>query len=210
MTDIFGSILIADDLEEAVITTLQDWFPVYLREVAVFQGQNIPDGQLPGPRSFLTSSTVDRESADQLPSIVVVSPGLSGKPPKQEGDGSFRCPFSIGVGIFVSASDRRTTNRLVRLYTAIVRTIMIQKQAMGGFADGTTWLDESYDPDFKFTDQQTVGAGQCVFEVEVAGVVSRYGGPAVFGGPPPAPDPVHQPGSVWPEVLTVTPNVEPE
>ena len=214
MTDIFGNVVIADDLENAVINTLEQWFPVYVREIeikspAAPDPRNIPLDSLPLPRSYLTADKVDREATDQLPSIVVVSPGLSGKnAPKQEGDGTFRVPFSIAIGIFASSNNRSDTKRLVRLYTAICRTIMLQKQKLGGFADGTTWLDESYDPNFNFVDTETIGAGSVVFEVWVANVVNRYGGPATYGGPPPAPDPVNQPGSTWPEVLTTTATVK--
>lgn len=86
---------------------------------------------------------------------------------------------------------------------------MLQKQSLGGFADGTTWLDESYDDAFQFTDTQTVGAGQVVFAIEVAGVVNRYGGPPT----PIPPDPDTQPGSDWPtveehtETVRLLPNV---
>jgi hypothetical protein len=199
---IFEAIKIADDLETKTLETLEAWFKTYSREVEL--QQSIDEDSLPLPRSFITAERLDRESADQLPAIVVVSPGLSGKTPKQEGDGTFRCFFHIAIGVFVSSNSRANTKRLVRLYTAIARTIILQKQSLGGYADGTTWLDESYDDNFGFTDEQTMGAGQVVFEVEVAGVVNRRGGPAVPFEPPPLPDPDTQPGSDWPTVDTVT------
>jgi hypothetical protein len=209
-TDIFGQVTLATQLERAVLATLEDWFPVYIREVELQSqanqyGDDIPTDALPLPRAFLTTEKIDRESADQLPCIVVVSPGLSGKnAPKQNGDGTFRVPWGISIGTFVSSNDRSNTKQLVRQYIAIARMIMLQKQSLGGFADGTTWLDESYDDNFAFVDQKTVGAGSVIFEVWVDNVVQRYGGPAVFGGPPPAPDPDTQPGSDWPVADTVT------
>lgn len=208
MTDIFNQIKIADDLEEAVKLNLNRWFPVYLRELEIQAG--IAPNSLMDPQAYLTSSKIDKEAGDQLPAIVCVSPGLSGTKPRQEGDGSISAFFSIGIGVFVGAGTRSDTNRLVRIYTAIVRTIMIQKRSLGGYANGTIWLDESYDDEFSFTDNQTVAAGQVVFEVEVAGVVNRYGGPASYGQPEPAPNPVTQPGSNWPlaDVVTATVGIE--
>jgi hypothetical protein len=204
---IFDQIMIADDLEHAVLQTLQDWFPVYIREVEMQSPEapdprNIPVDSLPLPRSYLTADQIDRESASQLPSIVCISPGLSGRNnPSQSGDGTFSVPFSIAVGVFVSADNRAHTIRLVRLYTAIARSIMIQKQSYGGFAVGAYWLDESYDDHFTFTDDQTISAGQVVFEVWVDDVVTRYAGP--IGKP----DPDTQPGSEWGNAETVTPTV---
>lgn len=213
MTDIFGAIRLASDLEDAVLATLEKWWPVYVKELEL-QSPAAPDpkhidvGQIAAPKSWLKADELDREATNNLPAIVVVSPGMSGRAaPKQEGDGTFRAFFSIGVGVFVSADQRNNTMRLVRLYTAIVRTILLQKQSLDGFADGTTWLDESYDDNFTFTDDETISAGQVVFEIELSGVVSRYGGPAVYGGPPPAPDPDTQPGSTWPPVATTTATV---
>jgi hypothetical protein len=205
---IFDSIMVADDLEHAVLKNLQDWFPVYIREVelqspAVPDPRNIPKDSLPLPRSYLTSDQIDRDAANQLPSIVVVSPGLSSRTvPQQEGDGSFNAPFSIAIGVFVTSDIRKHTLRLVRLYTAVARAIMIQKQSLGGMGAGTYWLDESYDDHFTFTDDQTISAGQVIFEVWVGDVLNRYAGPI---GPPNADT---QPGSQWGEAETVTVDVK--
>jgi hypothetical protein len=215
MTDIFGAIRLADDLEDAVLATLEKWWPVYVAELELQSPADTDDpkhiepGALPPPKAWVKANQLDRAASDNLPAIVVVSPGMSGRAaPKQEGDGTFRAFFSIGVGVFVSADQRSNTMRLVRLYTAIVRTILLQRQSLDGFADGTTWLDESYDDNFTFTDDQTISAGQVVFEIELSGVVNRYGGPAVYGGPPPDPDPDTQPGSDWPLVAEASATVE--
>jgi hypothetical protein len=172
---IFGAIKIADDLEQAAIDTLEAWFPVYIRELELQQSEALD--VYPLPRSYITADRFDKENADQLPAIVVISPGLSGTRPRQEGDGSFRCFFNLAVGAIVAGKDRQSTKRLVRVYTAVAREIMLQKQSLGGYADGTTWLDESYDDNLRFEDTQTLGAGQAIFEIEVAGVVNRFGGP---------------------------------
>src|SRR5437660_474332 len=101
---IFDSITIATQLEQAILDTLELWFPTYLIEYELQAGLinlNTDPTKHQQPKSWLTSDKVDRAAADALPSIVVVSPGLSGRNvPKQEGDGSFRVFFSIGVGVF--------------------------------------------------------------------------------------------------------------
>lgn len=203
---IFGAISIATDLEQAVLDTLEKWFQTYLIEFELQTGlikKNTDATHYPLPKSWLKADQVDRAAADAMPSIVVVSPGLSGRnAPRQEGDGSFRVFFSIGIGVFVGANNRPDTMHLVRVYTAIVRTILLQHQGLGGFADGCQWLDESYDNNFPFTDDQSISAGQVVFEIEVAGIVNRYGGPAAVE---PTSD---MPGSSWPLAETVIATVE--
>lgn len=204
---IYGAITSASELEQAVLATLQKWFPTYLVEYELQAGL-IPDNTTPPkhplPKAWLTADQLDRSAADALPAVVAVSPGLTRNRPEQEGDGSFRVFFSLGVGIFVSGNTRGDTINLVRVYTAIIRTIMLQQQSLGGVADGMTWLDESYDDNFPFTDDQTMSAGQVVFEVTVAGVVNRFAGPTTV-------DPLPtQPGSDWPLAETVLATVEPE
>lgn len=200
---IFGQIISADELEDAVQQTLSSWWRTYAREFELQQG--LAEDILPEPKAYLVAEAVEREAADQLPAIVIVSPGLTA-PPKQEGDGTYRATFGLAVGIFVTANTRRATEKLVRQYAAIIRAIMLQKQALGGIADGTNWMDESYDDDFNFTDQQTISAGQVIFEIEVTNVVNRFGGPAE----PTAPNPDTQPGSDWPVAQAVSATVKPK
>jgi hypothetical protein len=203
---IFDNITAATDLEDAVVATLQKWFATYLKEYEIQAGL-IPDhtyaSKHPLPKQYIRVTEMDKEAADQMPTLAVVNAGLSGRQsPMQEGDGTFRVTWGVGIGVFVAANNRPSTMALVRTYSAIVRTIMLQKQSLGGFADGTKWLDESYDDAFRFTDEQTISAGQVVFEVEVAGVVNRFGGPKT---PDPLPD---QPGSSWPIATQVIATVE--
>lgn len=204
---IFDAIKITGHLEDAVLATLELWFPVYKKELELQDPVlNVDDLLLPA--MYLRANELNEPDATSFPALVCVCPGMSPRSrPMQEGDGSFRTFWSIAVGVFVAADNRPHTMDLVRIYTALARTIILQQQALGGYADGTTWLDESYDDTFPFADGETISAGQVVFEVEVDGVVNRYGGPAVFGGPEPAPDPATQPGSSWPTVQTITPTV---
>ena len=179
--NVFGPVIDGTGVEVAVRDTIDKWFLTYLREFEVQAGL-IPDHHAtpfhPLPKSFSVANNLDRSNTEALPSIVVVSPGTSDRiGPRMSGDGMFIVNYLIGVGCFVSAPTRADTMKLVRVYTAICRTILLHKQSLGGYASGSTWLDESWDDDFTFTDDQTISVGQAVFEIEVAGVVSRYGGP---------------------------------
>jgi hypothetical protein len=203
---IFKQIRLVDDLELACLSTMESWWPVYAKQHELEAG--IAVGSLAQPRSWLQANSLDREASDALPAIVVVSPGMS-KPPQQEGDGSFRAFYNIAIGVFVAANTHRDTQRMVRMNAGIAKLIMLQKQSLGGFADGTTILDESFDDNFPFVDNQTISAGQVVFEVEIAGAFNRFGGPTTGAVTPVAvPDPATQPGSEWPLVETVNATVE--
>lgn len=203
---IFGPIPTADDVESAVLTTLKLWFTTYLIEYQLQAGlmaSRDDEQKLLPIKSWLKANQLNKENADQLPSLVVVSPGLSnGVRPKKEGDGSLRVSFTIAIGVFASANNRENTLKLVRIYAAVVRMIMLQKQALGGVSDGVTWVDESYDDNFQFVDNETLSACEVVFEVEVSGFGNARGGPVV---PDPTPD---LPGSDWPLAETVTATIK--
>jgi hypothetical protein len=197
VTDIFKSIIDGGVVEGWVEDTLKAWWEVYSRELEIQRGET--PGLHPQPASWVVidGPEADREVADQMPAIIIISPGLNGQRPIHDGRGQYRATWLVGVGLFVSASTREDTKNLVRFYAAVARAIMLQKSSLGGNVARTTWLDESYDDNFNFTDDQTISAGQVVFDIEVADVVNR------FDGPVGAPDPDTQPGSEWHTADTV-------
>jgi hypothetical protein len=189
VTDIFKSIIDGGVVEGWVEDTLKAWWEVYSRELEIQRGET--PGLHPQPASWVVidGPEADREVADQMPAIIIISPGLNGQRPIHDGRGQYRATWLVGVGLFVSASTREDTKNLVRFYAAVARAIMLQKSSLGGNVARTTWLDESYDDNFNFTDQLTISAGSVIFEVEVDNVVTHGAGPVAD------PDPGTQPGS---------------
>lgn len=197
--DQWGFIKTGTDLENAARNTLRTWVPTYLREIEL-QKELGTSGVLPLPQSYLVAEELDQQQGNELPAIVLLSPGLSGNRPMQEGDGTIRAYFHLGIGVLVAANNSENTKRMVRLYTAVVRAIMLQKQSLGDFANGVTWLDESYDDKFPFPDNLTISAGQVLFEVDVPDVTNRFGGPI---------NPDTPPGSAWGTVTSAEIEVNP-
>lgn len=210
MADIFSNMFDADMLESAVRNLLRSAFPTYLREKELRLG--MPEDSFPPPKSYLVAEEVDKEVADQLPAVVVVSPGLA-REPVREGNGQYRAAWNLSVAIFAQAggSDpRQNTIRLLRRYLSLARSIILDNGNFLGVSDEVDelpeigylqWLDENYDG-LTFSDTQTIAAGETVFEVEVTNVVRVGAGPMVL--PPSDPDdlwpfdPETQPGSQWP------------
>lgn len=190
VSPLFGPIVSGDTVEEWTRTTLELWFPTYLREVERQMGLDPND--LPNPRSYTVSSDREREAEDQLPAVVIVSPGTVDDP-LLDGEGMYRVKWQIGVGIYCSALDHDSTKRLVRAYGSAARAIMLHKQTLGGNANGTDWVSESYDV-LAFDDSRTIGAGLIEFNVEVSQAQRKWGGPA-------APDEDPSDGPVVEEVI---------
>lgn len=194
---VFGTIISADQVEAAFTETLKTWMPTYLHEVERQAGLD-PDS-LPGIRSWNNHNEFIKWPEDQLPAVIVVSPGTGSQPVRR--DGGYATTFTLGLAIVVSARDLPSTRTLMKRYIAAARTAILQHPSLGGFARGTVWTAESYD-DIPSGDSRTLAAGQAVFEVEVANVTDPGGGPI-------SPEPPDPP-SDWPTALSVSVTVEKE
>lgn len=194
----FGTIISGDLVEQAAMDTIKLWIGAYLRELERQSGR--PVGKIPKPRSMTTLNQFSRVNlADQTPSLVVVSPGLA-EDPSGKGDGGFTAKWAFGFAIIVSAKDQEATNSLCKLYTAAIRAVILQKSSLGGFARGTTWVDEKYD-DLPPEESRTLAVGQGLFTVEVADVVNWQLGPRTV------PDPETEDPGDWPTAETVQADV---
>lgn len=202
MTTIFKQIITRQDVELQVIDTLKDWFDTYLAEV---ERQNALDvRQLPRPRSYSRRNEFERWPEDQIPAVIVISPGLV-EPPVANGSGEFRGYWGVGVAVIAEGQDTDNTRDLVGYYTAAIRALILQRPSLGGFAMGVTWEGEHYDDISDVEMGRTLASGQVVFQVEVEGIVSTKAGPVTPDTPPVDPPPV---SPAWPIATEVTADIE--
>jgi hypothetical protein len=165
----FGQIVTSRDVEQAVLSTLRGWLPVYLRWFEQQTGRSA--GALPNPRSYRVVADPDeRFPEEQLPAILVVSPGLA-EPPSREGDGSWQATWTVGIGVIVSTATADTTREVAAVYTAAVRAAIVQRGALGGIADHTRWTDEMHDQIVTPDRARHIAAGYLTFDVAVRRVV---------------------------------------
>jgi hypothetical protein len=202
--DLFGPVFVATNLEQAMIATLKLWLPVYIPEIETLEGR--PNG-IPAPRSYTTRREFDKFYEDQLPTVVVVSPGLD-KNPVKEGDGTYRATWRLHVACVVSTSDQVQTGEVAKIMGTAIRMSVLQHASLGGVACGMDWYDESYDDLPNDDVSRFLGASTLSFRVEVDQVINpRMGPDASYLPDPGATTP---PGSNWPEADTVTVKIEKE
>lgn len=205
MGDVFGPIFVASQLEKAVIDTLIKWMPTYLPLVEDQLGREA--GQIPLPITYTTRRIFTKFPEDQLPTVIVVSPGLDGEP-REEGDGTYRAKWRMHVGCVVSTSDLIETNIVSKIMGAAMRAAILQHASLGGVACGMDWYDEYYDPLPNDDTTRSLGAVALSFRIEVDNVVNWQHGPDTAYVPDP--DATTQPGDHWPEAETVTVEIEKE
>jgi hypothetical protein len=193
---VFKQIVSAGTVEDAVAETIKTWMETYLREV---ERQAGVVEHLALPRSYNIRPETDSWPEEQLPGLVVVSAGTSAQPIKA-GDGVFTAPFRVAAVIFAKGTSKDNVRRNVRLYTAAIRAILLQKRGLGGLSDGIIWESENFHDSIPGA-ERSLAAGDVTVVYNIPEIVSFSGGPMA-----PA-DPVAQPGSEWPEVLHPKPVV---
>lgn len=183
----FGALVAASDLEAAALAQLQVWFADYLAEVERHHGLAV--GSLPLPRSWEVSSTVERFPEDQLPAVMLASPGLA-DPPLADGAGTYTARWQLVVATQVAARGNRLALRLARLYALAVRALMLQQQDLAPLqVRRVDWMDERYRL-LDSVDDRTTCVAEVELAVEVRDVTTRHAGPLA---------PLLGPGAVGPD-----------
>lgn len=204
MTDLpaFGPFLTGADVERAALATLKLWTPEYLAWAERETGR--APRSLPAPRSWVTSTGVDRWPEQQLPSVLLLSTGI-GDEPARDGRGTYRAKFSLGLAVVVSAKDKAATLELARVYTATFRALLLQ-QRLGDFpCEAMEWAAESWDA-VPSDGKRQLAAGQLVLRADVRDVAQARAPRLVT----PREDPYETPYPDGPTVATTDVDVRPE
>lgn len=173
-SELFGPIVTGRQVRRAMHAHLQLWFPTYIAEVARSEGY--APATMPGFRSWVSALDMPEGKYEehQMPSCVIVAPGLLTEPLNQ--GGGMTATWAVSVGCVVSGQDRENTFDLAEIYAAAVRGAVLQHSSLGGFATATDWLGERYD-DIPNDMLRTLAAGSVQFAVEVQGAILSPAGP---------------------------------
>lgn len=180
---VYGRIITGATVERQALWVLREHTDRYLREVERQEGRE--PSTLQRPRAYIPASEFSRRPEDQLPVVVVISPGLADQP-RRLGEGTVTATWMLAVGVVCSASAGETRVREnMQLYVAAMSALMLGQQSLGGLAEGVDQLDESYD-DAPFDAARSLIAGQAIFQVTVPGTRLYGGGFDARDGDPPS------------------------
>lgn len=197
---VFDRIVDAGTVEDAATATLKAWSSAYLGELERQTGRD--QGSLPDIRAWTApEGDFRRWPEEQLPCLVLISPGLNGSPERHEG-GRYSATWGLALAVVVSASTEAATDRLAKLYAAAMRACLVQRR-LGGLAEMVTWVGEDYtiEPADR---RRTIGAARVIFDVDIGDVTTADSGPA--GDPPDEPrEPLPDPTTVTDVDVTVEP-----
>ena len=185
-SNLFGRIVTGRQVRLAFKSHIELWFPTYIAEVSRIEGRG---ASLPGFRSYVSALDLQEGKFEehQMPSCVIVAPGLLTEPEKR--GGTLSATWAVSVGCVVAGQDRDNTFELAEMYAAAVRSAVMQNPSIGGFSGGTDWLGERYD-EIPNDMLRTLAAGTVHFSVQVMDSMEFSAGPDV-----PLVDPSVDPGS---------------
>lgn len=190
---IFDRVVSGADVESWVWYTLKRWFSTYLATVE--RQHSITAGTFARPRSFTTAPSLDDWPEDQLPNLLVISPGMS-EVPQRHGDGVYKARWNVTVACVVSARSEEESRHLASYYTAALRLLMLQRPSLDGAAQGVAWISERYD-ELAFDDVRSLMAGTAEFLVDVDNAANAKAGPITPD------DPLADELAAWPDWPTV-------
>ena len=198
---IFGRIVSGYDVEQWVLALLKRWSSTYLSEVERQHGYSA--GTLQRVRGWVLAPSFEKWPEDQIPGVLVVSPGLV-PPPTRDGDGNYRARWRVDLGCLCSARTQQQSHEQAQLFLAAHKAIVAQRPSLEGHADGVTWLDESYSV-LDYDDTRSLYAGYATLTVEVDDVLTTLAGPVTPDDPLPLDT---DPWPLWPEAVTVDVDVD--
>jgi hypothetical protein len=170
VSDVFGRIIGADDVREALVDHIKTWSPTYLAEVSRQAG--LPAGTLPTFRQYQEMVDFAELGEHQSPACVVTPSGMDDAEEYADGDGGYLDGrWTATAYVFVVGTDHDTVARLVARYCKALRALLRQ-QPIRGLQATVRIVGEAYNelPGSDVSDRRFRGGGAVVCTVDVEGV----------------------------------------
>lgn len=209
---VFGAMVGAHHVDEAILNVLQTWDRTYLQEVARRSEEDVEE--LKPFRGWRVSYEMEKLPEDQTPLCIIANQGLIEPPVRR----SFHRPGQVyaaiwryRIGVHISAAGRKRNaspraQQLAKMYILALRTVLVQQRER--FEDITKpsiltyidWIDEDYGGLDSDADR-TICLVYADFNVSVQETTTWGTGPK---------EPVVEPDPeipTWPVVTTIIPEI---
>ena len=210
---VFGAMVGAHHVDDALVTILKNWDRTYLQEVARRSDENVDE--LRPFRNWRVSFELEKMPEDTPPVCIIANRGINEPPKKhnsrQRPGQSYEAVWLYRIGCLLSARGKKINaspraERLAKMYTLAIRTALVQKRdeyepweeqdRILGMID---WVDEGYDA-LESDADRTICLAWADFLVTVPEAATWGTGPRK---PVPEPDPGDPNIPVWPVVEKV-------
>lgn len=169
-----GPVVSAFEVEYALAQCVREWMPRYLAEAEA--QRDLAPGDLPELRSVVTSTDASKFPEEQLPALLVSSPGLEDAPDVR-GDGLYSARWRADCTVVCSARGNRQARRLAAVYVSAVRALLVQQALFSDVLDviAVDWRGETY-RSRTADDERTRAEATVQLRVQIAGAMNRFGG----------------------------------
>lgn len=174
MSSVFDNIFLPGTLTGETKNLLTKWFPSYLTGLEERLG--LETGILAVPENYTSRNQFTSIPGEELPKVVVISPGIIGTPQKA-GSGIYRATWRLGVGLAIAAKEEEDAIFLAELYGATVLAIIIDHPSINGVSSRTVWIDEQFNDLPTGTEHNHLRSAAVWFACDVDNVVSKTPGP---------------------------------
>ena len=163
---LYGRLIAAVDVEQTLKEHVDQYIDPYLNEVERQHGLVV--GAIARPRAFVVA---ERFPEDQLPAVVVESPGTTDTP-AANGQGRYSVRFELTLAIHLAASDGAI--ELAKLYALALRALATQQPP--ALYMGIDWVNERY-PRPELVGGRSFYTAEVGLEAHVPEVTDRHAGP---------------------------------
>jgi hypothetical protein len=198
---LYGTLIGADDVRDALRDHLHAWSPAYIAEVARQRGLDPAD--VPSFQSYeIRGRDGDLESYVAVPSITFI---CTEQRVLRRGSGPIAMRFRVAAVIFAAGVDHETATQAVGRYVTAVIAAVEQHPDLSGFAERAAFVETRWDRVAPTERPEAWDGGAAVFfDIDVADVMDADAGPDEL------PDPVTSEQPAPPVTTEVVVTVEPE
>jgi len=176
--DVFGRIITTENVEDAYVATIGLWIDTYLSEVERQNSLTVPT--IGRPQSYQQTFDTNNWPLTQMPAIIVVCRGSTGKMERQ-GNQQYGCWFEVGVAALVSGQSTIDARRTAQRYQGALNALLLQQGDLHNFATWTVLTDFSVD--LQTTDNRYLALAVSEFQTWVDGIAIASYGPPVPSDP---------------------------
>lgn len=164
----FGPIVLATDIDEAIIDVLAKWLPTYLGQIERERGLA---GQLPRPgRSSYANTLESMEFLDHhLPAVIVTTAPTTGKPARHA-DGTWGAVWRVNVNAILRGGRPPETRTNAALFEGSIRRLLLQQVVFSTAVkfNSSDWVSSAVQPVADTTGRgRYLAAGLCSVDVSV-------------------------------------------
>ncbi len=174
----WGPLVIATDVDQAVIDVLKEWVPTYLLKTAAERGlpAGDDDRQMTGPRTYTNVLTDDEFMDHQIPMVLVTTSEtqkVKGGPNSQ-----YEATWQTRVSAVVRGRNAAESKLFAALYEGAIRRAMTQRCRGVGPVNESKWIATKTapvsDPSGK---GRYLAAGMGTYNVSTDFAAQGFGGP---------------------------------